>query len=174
MSDTTAAELGQALTVAAQLGIDAGAAGTAVDNTAQGIALSVLTERRLADRTTIYQYAVQLLQAEAAVEIVNAQLAESRKVDAILGLSSKPTNGVHVRSARVIDLGHDSYVVEIENALGREGQTLYDVIVEGKRTHALYETADLALLAYVGRAHSGMELSALVYGAARLLDAPTA
>lgn len=111
------------------------------------------------------------LQAEAAIDAWVEETNENLKVNRILGLDrTGPT-----RSGDIIRLGSGSYVVEVLNAIGRKGQTLWAVIVDGERTHALYETKDLALLAYVARGtRSDMERSALAYGAARLLNAKTA
>lgn len=129
-----------------------------------------MTDTTTDDLTLTFPNRFSKLRAEAAIQREAEEEAEGRKVDQILGLDgSGPT-----RSGDVIRLGVGSYVVEVINAIGRKGQTLWAVIVDGEQTHALFETQDLALLAYVARGtKSDMERSALTYGAARLLNAQT-
>lgn len=79
---TAADILGGILREAAEAGIDAGRRGTAVDSTAGGIALTVLTEHRLADRVTVHQHAAAKRQAETAVAMVREQIAARRAVAA--------------------------------------------------------------------------------------------
>lgn len=116
-----------------------------------------------ADRTIVYRSVVHKRQAEAAVESMAEEMRTHRRISEILGLSGR------TYAEQIIDLGDDSYVVAVANAIGKEGRTLYAVIVSGERVHALYETKDLALLSYVARDYRGMEQSALIYGAARML-----
>lgn len=141
MTATTADIIGNALADAAERGIIAGRDGTAVDTTATGIALTVLTEHKLAERTIVYPTVMHARQAEAAVEVVAAERAEYARVRQILKLD-QPRSGYIVNS---IDLGGGTWIVEVEKGPFGD-RAAFTVVFDSKDTRTFHASLDEALL----------------------------
>lgn len=124
---------------------------------------------RDADRTIVFPHAGFKRHAEVAIERADKESAQRRRVAEILHLDGH-RRGIE-RVGDILDLGDDNFVVEVVNALGKRDRIMFCVVLDGEQTPFLYETRDMALLAYVGRSHTGMSLDALVRGAARMLTA---
>ena len=168
---TTSADiLGNALADAAARGIAAGRDGTAVDLTAKGIALMVLTDMDLGERVVIHSHRFAKAQAEAAVEIVAAQRAESRRIDQILGVDAP---GNRERVVNSIDLGAGTWVVEVTNG-PFSGKVPFTVIHDSKASHIYFTSLDEALLYAVERRAGGDVDSRGYVFAARALGVKTA